>query len=101
MTKYEPSAVQDIFSEGAWAAIYAIKAALTGKSSTDAQSLAAALAAQAALNIGTPALPLINMSKPGPISGYPRLFNPDVILYRVSNGQLQAVGGAFNPYSAS
>lgn len=98
MGKYQPSAVKDVFSEGAWAAIYAIKAALTGKSSTDAKSLTAALSSAKALDLGTSAFPSIDMSKPGPISGYPRLFNPDAVLYQVKNGQLKSVGGTFNPY---
>jgi ABC-type branched-subunit amino acid transport system substrate-binding protein len=102
LKKYEPSALAQIelTTQAPWAAVYAIQEALTGKTGTDAAALTAALSSQTALNIG-PYSPPINMSKPGPIAGSPRFFNPMVIQYALVKGQFQAVGTFFNPYAAS
>jgi ABC-type branched-subunit amino acid transport system substrate-binding protein len=97
MKKYEPSAMADVYSEQAWQAIQGIAYALKGKSGTSAAALTAALDKSTALQVGAGSPP-INMTRPGPIPGLPRMFNPDVILYKVKNGKYVAMTGFVNPY---
>jgi ABC-type branched-subunit amino acid transport system substrate-binding protein len=97
MAKYEPSASVDVFSAGTWAAVHAIAAALEGKPATDAKALTDALSSSSALDVGD-ILPKLNFSKPGPIPGYARLTNPDVVTIQIVDGGYQAEGAFFNPF---
>jgi ABC-type branched-subunit amino acid transport system substrate-binding protein len=91
MAKYESSAVVDELGFTTWNAVQGVAAALKGASGTDATSLTAALKSASALKFGT-ALPAINLSKPGPFPGYPRIFNTAVWPYKVSDGTLKRIG---------
>jgi ABC-type branched-subunit amino acid transport system substrate-binding protein len=99
MSKYQPKAIVDVFSEGTWTVVQAIAQALKGKSQVNAAALTAALHSSSSLNAG-PMLPTIDMSKKGPIPGNPRLFNADVIVLKVENGGYTPAGGFFNPFGS-
>jgi ABC-type branched-subunit amino acid transport system substrate-binding protein len=98
MAKYEPSGIVDTISEGSWGSIYAIADALKGKKSTTAATLTKALSTAKALTDGG-ITPPINMTKVGQIPGYPRMVNPEVIIYKVHNGKYVAAGPFYNPYA--
>lgn len=98
MAKYEPHGTVDVFSEGTWAVVEAIAQAMKGKPQVDAATLTTALRAAKSLNVG-PMLSPIDMANPSPIPENPRLFNPDVIVLKVTGGGYSAVGGFFNPYA--
>jgi hypothetical protein len=57
-----------------------------------------ALSSQTALNVGA-YLPVLDMTKPGPLAGSPRLFSPDLVQYEVSDYKLVQVGTFFDPYA--
>jgi branched-chain amino acid transport system substrate-binding protein len=98
MKQYEPSAAVDAISSQSWQAIQGIAYALKGKSGTDAAALTAALSASSGLQIGL-GTPPINMTQPGSVPSYPRIFNPDVIFYKVQNSQYVATTSYVNPYT--
>ena len=98
MKKYEPSGIVDTISEGSYGSIYAIADALKGKTSTTAATLTKALGTATALTDGG-ITPPINMTSAGHIPGYPRLVNPQVIIYKVHNGQYVVSGKFYNPYA--
>jgi branched-chain amino acid transport system substrate-binding protein len=98
MKQYEPSALLDSYSEQTWQAVQGVANALKGKTGTDAAALTAALSASTGLQVEA-GVPPINMTHPGPIPGFPRMFNPDVIFYKVQNSQYVATTGYVNPYA--
>jgi branched-chain amino acid transport system substrate-binding protein len=91
----DPTATLDPAGENTWAGFYVLAAAAKGLTTVTGPGLIANLNQITNLDLGI--LPPLNFSKTGPPT-FPRLFNPDVLYSKVTNGQLVPITGQFvNP----
>jgi hypothetical protein len=97
MKKYEPKAVRDYYTEGAWTAIQGIANTLKGKSGTSASVLLKTLNSDKLVNYG-PLVAKQNTSVAGPVPGSPRIFDPYVAFFKIKNGQFVSDGPFINAY---
>jgi ABC-type branched-subunit amino acid transport system substrate-binding protein len=98
MAKYAKTAPINLVSEAEWASVEAAAKAMMGHPGSSAAAMMEALSSQTALNVGA-YLPVLDMTKPGPLAGSPRLFSPDLVQYEVSDYKLVQVGTFFDPYA--
>jgi branched-chain amino acid transport system substrate-binding protein len=95
MHAYDPTAAEDDIAAGAWLATYAIAQLLKGQSALTSATLIHQLNTAPSIDTYGLAGGAITFDKPGPLPQYPRIVDPYVVDYEVTNGVRNPVTGSF------
>ncbi|MBS1878140.1 MAG: ABC transporter substrate-binding protein [Actinobacteria bacterium] len=88
MDKYAPETPRVDGAVFLWAAVYAVEGILKQVQTIDAKAVTAALGKQAKLETGG-IIPPLDTTVPGPVPGFPRVFNPTTVPVRIEAGEAQ------------